>query len=184
MSFDRKSIGQKSFSQNVMGTSVGQNVRTCNVTVNRTAYIIHQCRITTVLSCHRCLINPVLKNEQHFNIEQNFDHQMSLSKSKCLYSNICLHFLKHQPCYEKGFQNQKSKLLKIVNNCLNTETSCGQISNQNLYLLLFSTQMLIRYLGQLKTVVLLHWCLIGAVLLTFSQDIQPTLNQMTLQNFL
>ncbi len=35
-----------------------------------------------------------LKNEQHLNIDQNFDHQMSLSKSKCLYSNNCLCFLK------------------------------------------------------------------------------------------
>jgi len=33
--------------------------------------------------------------EQHLNIDQNFDHQMSLSKSKCWYSNNCLHFLKH-----------------------------------------------------------------------------------------
>ena len=27
-------------------------------------------------------------------MDQNFDHQMSLSKSKCWYSNNCLHFLK------------------------------------------------------------------------------------------
>ena len=27
-------------------------------------------------------------------MEWNFDHQMSLSKSKCLYSNNCSHFLK------------------------------------------------------------------------------------------
>jgi len=36
----------------------------------------------------------VLKNEQHLNIDYNFNHQMSLSKSKCLYSNNCLQFLK------------------------------------------------------------------------------------------
>ncbi len=30
------------------------------------------------------------KNEQHLNTDQNFDHQMSLSKSKCWYSNKCL----------------------------------------------------------------------------------------------
>ncbi len=36
----------------------------------------------------------MLKNEQHLNIEYNFDHQMSLSKSKILYSDNCLHFLK------------------------------------------------------------------------------------------
>jgi hypothetical protein len=34
------------------------------------------------------------KNEQHLNIDYNFDQPMSLSKSKCLYSNNCLHFLK------------------------------------------------------------------------------------------
>jgi hypothetical protein len=32
--------------------------------------------------------------QQHFNIDYNFDHQMSLSKSKCLYLNNCLQFLK------------------------------------------------------------------------------------------
>jgi hypothetical protein len=26
-------------------------------------------------------------------MDLNFDHQMSLSKSKCMYSNNCLHFL-------------------------------------------------------------------------------------------
>ncbi len=34
------------------------------------------------------------KNELNLNIDQSFDHQMSLSKSKCWYSNNCLHFLK------------------------------------------------------------------------------------------
>ncbi len=34
------------------------------------------------------------KNEQHLNMDQNFDHKMSLSKSKCWYSNNCLHFIK------------------------------------------------------------------------------------------
>ncbi len=29
----------------------------------------------------------------HINIDYNFDHQMSLSKSKCWYSNNCLHFI-------------------------------------------------------------------------------------------
>ncbi len=78
-----------------MVTSVGQTVRTSNVTVNRTARIRHQCRKTTVLSCHRCLINTgVEKNEQHLNKEYNFDQQMFPSKSKCLYSSNCLHLSK------------------------------------------------------------------------------------------
>ncbi len=33
-------------------------------------------------------------NEQNLNIDLNLDHQMSLSKSKCWYSNKCIHFLK------------------------------------------------------------------------------------------
>ncbi len=46
---------------------------------NRTVWIRQQCRKTTVLSCHRCLINTgVKKNELHLNIDNNFDHQMSL----------------------------------------------------------------------------------------------------------
>ncbi len=60
---------------------------------NETAHIQHQCRKTTVLSCHRCLIKTLaLKNEQHLNMDDNFDQQMLLSKSKCLYSNHCLQF--------------------------------------------------------------------------------------------
>jgi hypothetical protein len=54
----------------------------------------HLCRKTTVLSCHRCLINTGVKNEQDLNIDQNFDHKMSLGQSKCWYSNNCLHFFK------------------------------------------------------------------------------------------
>jgi hypothetical protein len=51
---------------------------------NRKACIRHRCRKTTVLSCHRCLLNPgVEKNELHLNIDKNFDHPLSLSKSKC-----------------------------------------------------------------------------------------------------
>ena len=46
-----------------------------------------------------------LKNEQHLNIDYNFDHQLSLSKSKCWYSNSCLHFLKRAVPF-------KSKILK------------------------------------------------------------------------
>jgi hypothetical protein len=45
-----------------------------------------------VLSCHRYLINFSVKNGQHLNMDFNFDHQMSLSKSECWYSNNCLHF--------------------------------------------------------------------------------------------
>jgi hypothetical protein len=37
----------------------------------------------------------VLKIEQHLNIDYIFDHQMSLCKGKCWYSNNCLQFLKH-----------------------------------------------------------------------------------------
>ncbi len=59
-------------------------------------YIIrHQCRKTTVLSCYRCLVNTgVEKNQLHLNMDLNFYHQMSLGKSKCWFSNNCLHFLK------------------------------------------------------------------------------------------
>ncbi len=46
-----------------------------------------------LLSCHRCLINTgVEKNEQLLNKYYNFDHEMSLSKSKCLHPNNYLHF--------------------------------------------------------------------------------------------
>jgi len=37
----------------------------------------------------------VFKNEQNLNVDYNFDHQMYLSKSKCLFSNNCLRFSKH-----------------------------------------------------------------------------------------
>jgi hypothetical protein len=35
-------------------------------------------------------------------MDLNFDHQMSLSKSKCLYSNNCIHFLKRAVPFIKG----------------------------------------------------------------------------------
>ncbi len=47
------------------------------------------------------------KNEQHLKMDYNFDHQKSLSKSKCLYSNNCLHFWKRavpfNNCFERIF---------------------------------------------------------------------------------
>jgi hypothetical protein len=50
---------------------------------NRTEHISHLCKKAALLSCHRCLIKTsVEKNELHLNIDYNFDHQMSLSKSK------------------------------------------------------------------------------------------------------
>jgi hypothetical protein len=94
-SFDRKSVGQTSFSQHMMVTSVGQNVRTSNVTVNRKAYIIHQCRKTTVLSCHRCLINPGVEKWTTFQFGVELWPPDVSKKSQCWYSNICLHFLEH-----------------------------------------------------------------------------------------
>jgi hypothetical protein len=63
------------------------------IAANGRVHIRHQCRKTTVLSCHRCLSKTgVEKNEQHLNIDNNFDHQMSVSKCKCWYSNNCLQF--------------------------------------------------------------------------------------------
>ncbi len=60
---------------------------------NGTSHIRHQCGKTTVLNCNTCRINTcVEKNELHLNIDYNFDHQLTLSKSKCWYSNNCLHF--------------------------------------------------------------------------------------------
>ncbi len=67
----------------------------CWYSNKRTSCISHHCRKTTVSSFHRCLINTSIeKMNKTFNIDQNFDHQMSLSKSIWLYSNNCLHFLK------------------------------------------------------------------------------------------
>ncbi len=61
---------------------------------NRTSGIRHQCRKATVLSGRRCLC--VEKNEQNLNIGKNFDHQISLSKSKCWYSNNRTAHNRHQ----------------------------------------------------------------------------------------
>ena len=38
-------------------------------------------------------IRQFKKGQTFLTIDQNFDHQMSLSKSKCWYSNNCLHFV-------------------------------------------------------------------------------------------
>ncbi len=61
---------------------------------NRTEQIRHLCRRTAVLSCYRCLKHWFWKNKQQIVINYNFNHQMSLSKSKFWYSNNCLHFSK------------------------------------------------------------------------------------------
>jgi hypothetical protein len=63
--------------------------------------------------------------------------------------------------------------LKTENNCMNTslyfylETPCGQSSNLHLNVVHFLTPVLIRHLWQLKTVVLLNWCLMRAILLAY-----------------
>jgi hypothetical protein len=60
---------------------------------NRTAHIRHQCSETTVLTCQRCVINTgIEKNEQCLDIDENFYHLMSFSKSKCWDLNNCLDF--------------------------------------------------------------------------------------------
>jgi len=49
---------------------------------NRRARIRHQCRRTTVLSYHRCLINTgVEKIEQHFNF-------VRILTARCLYGRV------------------------------------------------------------------------------------------------
>ncbi len=53
-------------------------------------------------------------------MDWNYDHQMSLSKSKCLYSNNCLHFLKRavpsmRLCHPPdGSTSPKYKLLRYI----------------------------------------------------------------------
>jgi hypothetical protein len=71
---------------------------------------------------------------------------------------------------------QHTAHFKNVNNCLNiniysySQTSGGQCSILYLNVVhFFSTQVLIRHMWQVKTVVFLHWCQIHAVLLTFGK---------------
>jgi hypothetical protein len=71
----------------------------------------------------------------------------------------------------------EQRALKNVSNCLNTniysylETSGGRSSNLYSNAVHFSTPGLIRHLRQLKAVVFLHWCLIGALLLPWQKDL-------------
>ena len=92
---------------------------------NGTTCFRHQCRKTTAIGCHRYLISTGFKkNEQHLNIDQNFDHHMSLSKNKCWYSNNCLHFLNcavpmnfkflfftRRRCYTRWRRRRRSRLV-------------------------------------------------------------------------
>jgi hypothetical protein len=67
----------------------------CWYSNNRRVGIRHLCKKTVVWSFHQYLINTgVEKNKQQLNIYYNFNHQMSLSKSKIWYSNNFLHFSK------------------------------------------------------------------------------------------
>jgi len=73
--------------------------------INGTGHIRYWGRKTIILSCHICLINSgVEKNEHHLNMDYNLYHQMSLSKSKCYYTNNCLHFLKRAVPFKKSFK--------------------------------------------------------------------------------
>jgi hypothetical protein len=83
-------------------------------------------------------------------------------------------FFSRENFHQNFFKNQvimEQRILKNVNNCLNTniysylETSGGQSSNLNFNVVHFSTPVLIRQLWQLKTAVFFHRCLICAVLL-------------------
>jgi hypothetical protein len=60
------------------------------------------------------LLTLVLKNE-NLNIAKNFDHQNSPNKSKCWYSNNCLHFLKRAvPLKRELFDIRNYFVLKII----------------------------------------------------------------------
>ncbi len=63
---------------------------------DRRVHIRHQCSKANVLSCHRCLINAGIEKNTHLNIDYNVDHQMSLSNSKCWYSNDRRANIRHQ----------------------------------------------------------------------------------------
>ncbi len=76
-----------------------------------------------------------LKNEQHLNMDSNFDPQMSLSKSKCLYSNNCLCFLKHvvpsynKPLVETGCQPTVTSFTVIKLSLINLSNALGSPVN-------------------------------------------------------
>jgi len=55
-------------------------------------------------------------------MDLNFDLQMSLSRGKCLYSNNCLHFLKHAVPLLKHFT--------CVTYCSRHEQDCYSIANE------------------------------------------------------
>ncbi len=78
---------------------------------NRAAGIRQQCRKTIVLSCHRCLINIGVEKMNKI-LHLNFDHHMSLSKSKCWYLNNCFHFLKRAAPFFK--HNENIKVLSLI----------------------------------------------------------------------
>jgi hypothetical protein len=71
---------------------------------------------TTVLSCHRYLINTGVEKILQLNIYiyNNIEHQMSVSKSKCWYSSNCSHFLKCAVPLKKHFVTNLNKFLQVV----------------------------------------------------------------------
>jgi hypothetical protein len=96
------------------------------------------------LSCHGCLIKTgVEKNKQHLNIDWNFDHQMSLSKSRCWYSNNCLHFLKQAvpcscpnkiPSLERQHNNTQHNGTQHTGLIRDTEHNCQSVYNNAIML--------------------------------------------------
>jgi hypothetical protein len=78
-------------------------MRKCWLLLNGTTRNRHQWKKTAVLSYHRFLISYGVEKWTTFKYGFELDHQMSLNKSKCWYSNNCLHFLKRTvPLQEVG----------------------------------------------------------------------------------
>jgi hypothetical protein len=55
-----------------------------------------------------------MSNEQHLNIVNKVYHQMYLSKSKCWYSNNCLHFLKFAVPLYTNYQSLQLFMLEFL----------------------------------------------------------------------
>jgi hypothetical protein len=65
-------------------------LRSGQVSFNRTGHIRHQCRKTTVLSCHICLINTGVEKMNTINYKLELGPPDVSTKSKCWYSNNCI----------------------------------------------------------------------------------------------
>jgi hypothetical protein len=132
---------------------------------NRTEHNRHLCKKTAVLSCHRSIIHCCWNNKQKLNIYSNFNHHMSLNKSKFCILTTVYNFP------SVLFHWNETLWIRPGSGLISDESHIGEFGFIIYYFFVKDEKdILKRYiLYSSRLYFLLHWCLICAVLLYSTQ---------------